>query len=182
MLALFERRKFWNDMLIIHGAYNFRPKRLAFRNDYCLSCGQARRSVKIRTFDVLHIFWIPVLPIGFWKRWTCTACGRQPHVNTKTRRPMKWAGLLVLLILSAGSWAVPIDRDFVTGSWIFRIGAPLGAILVFAHLLQTPKEPSLKERLATIHPASDTVCPFCGAQLLILASHCSCPVCGVVRS
>ena len=53
--------------------------------------------------------------------------------------------------------------------------------LVVRHLLRTPKEPALKARLATIPPAADTVCPFCGAQLLMLGSQCSCPVCGVVR-
>ncbi len=168
-------------MLIIHGMYNFRPKRLAFRNDYCLPCGQPRRSVQIRTFDVWHIFWIPLLPLGFWKRWRCIECGRLPHVNPKTRRPFKWLGFFVLLVFSAAFWSMPVEPDFVTGAWIIRIGAPLGAILTLVHLRRTSKEQSLKEKLATIHPASDTICPFCGTQLLILASDCSCPVCGVVR-
>ncbi len=169
-------------MFITYGTYHFRPKRLAFRNDYCLSCGEARRSVQMRTFDVGHIFWIPLLPVGFWKRWICTACGHQPHISPKTRRSFKWAGLLVLLFLSAIFWAEPVTPDFVAGSWIFRIGASLGAILLFAHLIRTPKDPSMKERLATIHPATETVCPFCGTQLLMLGSRFSCPVCGVVRS
>lgn len=37
------------NVLIIHGMYRFRPKRIAFRNDYCLSCAQLQRSVQIRT-------------------------------------------------------------------------------------------------------------------------------------
>ena len=51
-------------MFVIHGAYHFWPKRVAFRNDYCFTCGQACRAVAIRTFDVGHIFWIPILPVG----------------------------------------------------------------------------------------------------------------------
>ncbi len=43
-------------------------------------------------------------------------------------------------------------------------------------------QPTLKARLETIQPATDTVCPFCGAQLLVLGSQCSCPACGVVRN
>ena len=168
-------------MLIIHGMYNFGPKRLAFRNDYCLSCEQPRRSVQLRTFDVWHLFWIPLLPLGFWKRWRCTECGRLPHVNPKTRRPFKWAGLFVLLVFSTAFWAMPVDPESVALIWVIRIGAPLGAILTIVHLLRTPKDPSLKERLNAIQHASDTTCPFCGAQLLMLASSCSCPVCGVVR-
>jgi len=153
-------------MLIIHGMYHIRPRRVAFRNDYCLSCGEPRRSVQIRAFDVLHIFWVPVLPVGFWKRWVCTACGSQPHVSIKTRRPFKWAGLIVLLFISAIFWAVPVAPDSVAGSWVFRIGAPLGAILLLVHLVRTPKDPSMKERLAIIQPATETVCPFCGTELL----------------
>jgi len=167
---------------IVWGVYHFRPKRLAFRNDYCLSCAAGRRAAQIRTFDAVHIFWIPLLPLGFWKRWVCTACGREPHVNPKTRRGFKWAGVFILLLFSAVSWAMPVTPDFVVGSWIFRIAAPVGAILTLVHLLRTKKEPSLMARLATIEPADDTVCPFCGAQLLMLGSQCSCPVCGVVRS
>lgn len=166
---------------IVVGVYHFRPKRLAFHNDYCLSCEGARRAAQIRTFEVGHLFWIPLLPLGFWKRWHCTVCGHQPHVNRKTRRSFKWAGLFALLIASLLFWAEPPPADFVTGGWILRIAAPLGAVLLLAHLLRTPRDPSLKEKLAAILPAADTACPFCGAQLLILGSQCSCPVCGVVR-
>jgi hypothetical protein len=168
-------------MIIVHGIYHFRRKRIAFRNDHCLSCRQALRSVQMRSFDALHIFWIPFLPLGFWKRWLCTVCGQQPHVAPGTRRSFKWAGLFVLLFFSAVFWAMPVEPDFVVGSWIFRIGGPIGAILVFAHLLRTPKDPSLTQILATIPPASDTVCPFCRTPLLVAASGCSCPACGIVR-
>jgi len=90
--------------------------------------------------------------------------------------------LLILLLFSAVSWAMPVTPDFVAESWIFRIAPPVGAILTLVHLLRTKKEPSLKARLASIPSAADTVFPFCAARLLILGSQCSCPVCGVVRS
>jgi len=71
-------------LFIVYGVYRWKAKRVAFRNDYCLVCGEARRAVQVRTFDVGHIFWIPILPAGFWKRWVCTVCGQDPHVTTKT--------------------------------------------------------------------------------------------------
>jgi hypothetical protein len=168
-------------MLIVHGIYRWWPKRLAFRNDYCLRCGGPRRSVQIRTFDVWHIFWIPILPLGFWKRWFCTTCGRQPHASRKTRRPFKWAGLFVLLFFAAVSWAVPLTPDVAVWMWVVRLGSPVAAAALLIHLLKTKKDPSMKERLEGIPRATDTVCPFCGSQLLTLASSCSCPVCGVAR-
>jgi hypothetical protein len=69
----------------------------------------------------------------------------------------------------------------VVGGWIFRIGLPIGAVLLLVHLLRTPKGPTLEERLAKILPAQDTVCPYCGKHLLVINSRCSCPGCGVVR-
>jgi len=169
-------------LLIVYGVYHFRPKRVAFRNDYCLSCAQPRRSVQIRTFDVCHIFWIPFLPLGFIRRWRCTACNRAPHVHPGTRRGFKWAGLVILLIFAVGFWLVPLTPDILIVGWIIRVGATVGATLTLAHLLRTPADQTLKERLAAVPPASDTVCPFCGSALLVLSSQCCCPACGVLRA
>lgn len=168
-------------MLVVYGVYRWKPKRLAFRNDFCLRCGVPRRAVQIRTFNVGHIYWIPLIPAGFWKNWLCTECGRDPHVRPGTSRTFKWIGLFILLLLSVLFWAMPLDPEITVMAWIIRIAAPIGAALTLWHLLRTKKEPSLASRLAAISPASDTTCPFCGAQLLILASQCSCPACGVVR-
>lgn len=168
-------------MLIKFGLYQFRPKRLAFRNDYCLNCGKPNRSILVQTLDVLYFLWIPVLPLGHRKRWFCSVCGHQPHVATRTRRPFKWLGLAVLAVLTAFLWAAPPDPGSATVSWIFRICAPICAILLLVHLVRSPKDVSLKDRLAGIQPAADTACPFCGTPLMVLASGCSCPTCGVIR-
>jgi hypothetical protein len=168
-------------MLIIHGTYYFRQKRIAFRNDYCLRCAQPRRSVQIRSFNAWHIFWIPIIPLGFHKRWLCTVCERDPHVHPGTRRGFKWAGVVVLLIFGAAFWTMPLAPDELIMGWVFRVGAPIAALLTLWHLLRTPKDPSLQEKLAAIPPASDTTCPFCASNLLLL-SQASCPRCGVVRA
>lgn len=166
---------------VVYGVYRWKPTRLAFRNDYCLKCEAPRRSVLVRTFNAGHIYWIPLFPVGFWKRWVCTTCGHNPHASVKTRRGFKWLGLVILLLFSALFWAMPIDPEHTTVGWAVRMAAPLGTIFTLRHLLQTKKEPSLAERLTTVQPAADTVCPFCGAQLLLLTSKCSCPLCGAVR-
>jgi hypothetical protein len=89
-------------VLIFYGFYRFQQKRVAFRNDYCRSCAQPRRSVQIRSFNAGHIFWIPILPLGYYKRWLSTACGRDPHVLRGRRPGFKWAGLIILMIFSVG--------------------------------------------------------------------------------
>lgn len=166
---------------VVYGIYRWKPKRLAFRNDYCLNCNSPCRAVQLRTFNAAHIYWIPLLPLGFWKSWVCVTCGRDPHVSVKTRRGFKWVGLFLLVLFSALFWVMPMDSELGITTWIFRIAGPIGAILTLRHLLRTNPEPSLAARLAAILPASDTLCPFCGAQLLTLSSASSCPKCGVIR-
>ena len=168
-------------MLLIHGTYHFRPKRIAFRNDYCLPCARPRRAVQIRTFDAEHIFWIPLVPIGFRNRWYCTVCERQTDVSGRTRRGFIWAGLLILVMFCAAGWAAPMEAGSEVPIWLLRIGAPIGAALVLVHLFRTRGEPSRKEQLANIPPATDMVCPFCGVDMMMVSSKCSCPKCGVAR-
>ena len=169
-------------MLIIRGSYRFWPKRVAFRNDYCLRCQAPRRSIAIRTFDVGHLFWIPILPVGFWKRWQCEMCGQAPHIYPKVRRFFKWVGLFFSIALSLLMWAAPIDTNFEVLDWILRVAAPAGGILLLFDLLRGPKEPSLRRNLAAIAPCTDTVCPFCTTPLLAgSGASWSCPQCGAVR-
>jgi len=167
-------------MLIIYGVYRWWPRRIAFRNDYCLRCGQETRAEQIRTFDVGHIFWIPLLPSGFWKHWYCFKCRHNPHESPRTRRIFKWIGLAILILFAMVFWTTPLDPDFVIGTWIFRIGAPIAALLTFAHLRGTPKDVRLKSKLAGVLPAADIVCPFCRTELIV-GDRCFCPNCAVVR-
>jgi hypothetical protein len=170
-------------MVLIHGAYHFWPKRVAFRNDYCLYCRGRRGSIASRTFDVGHVFWIPILPVGLWKHWRCTSCGRDPHVNPYASRSSKWAWLVVLIGVAVIFWTAPItqeDAETIATIWAFRIGAPTGAMLLLRHVLRASKEPSLRQMLKTIPPATDTICPFCKTPL-VSGARWSCPGCGVVR-
>jgi hypothetical protein len=168
-------------MLIVYGRYRFKPRRVAFRNDFCLRCNQPRRSVEFKTFDALHIFWIPLIPLGYRTRWICATCGNPPRESNRTRRPFKWAGLTVLLVLGIGAWLAPMDQDISVMLWFFRIAAPLGAVLTLIHLLRTRGAPSPKAQIASVAPTTVTACPFCGVDLLLVSSQASCPKCGVLR-
>jgi len=167
-------------MFVVHGAYHWWPKRVGFRNDYCLRCKAERRAVCIRTFDVGHVFWIPCLPVGFWKHWKCSVCGYDPHKNPKTTRFAKWFCLCVLIGISALFWSEPATGPDTAIDWTFRIGGVAGALLLLVHLLRTPADPSLREKMERVLPATDSTCPFCRTPLLG-GERWSCPGCGVVR-
>ena len=167
-------------MIIVTGAYHWWPKFVGFRNDYCLNCKAERRTVCIRTFDVGHIFWVPVLPVGFWKHWACSVCQRNPHEHRQTQPFFKWAAVVILALMAVAFWMDPVSPDDAWVWWLFRIGAPLCAVLLVVHLLRAPKEPSLKQRLAAVAPADDMVCPFCNTPL-VAGTRWSCPACHAIR-
>ena len=162
------------------GIYHFRPSRLAFRNDYCLYCKCERRAEQLRTFLVGHILGVPILPLGFHARWYCVECRRDPHESPTAKPQLKWAAILFLLMFAAVAWVEPVTQDFVAGTWIMRVGCPLGILLLVYTMVRKRKDASLDQLLAQVHPASDTDCPFCEIPLLV-GSTTSCPECGALR-
>src|SRR5262249_35715110 len=138
------------------------------------------RSLAVRTFDVGHVFWIPILPVGFWKHWRCMNCGNEPHTHAGMRRPFKWVGLIVLMVLSYVSWAAPVSPPDEWIDWFARVVCPAGAALLLLHLLRSRGGVSLYKSLKAVVSANDTTCPFCTTPLLA-GPRWSCPGCGVER-
>jgi len=155
-------------MIFIHGGtYHWKPRRIAFRADYCRACDASRISVLIRTVDVLHLFWIPVLPIGIWSRWFCSSCGHRPHQATRTRRGFIVAGAIILALVSTAVW-VPWNEAVPLLVWMLRFVLPLFTLLVIRAAWRWPTEPDYQARLAQVAEFQGWVCPLCGGQLLQL--------------
>lgn len=86
----------------IMGVYRFRPRIVGFRNDFCLSCRSQRRGIQVRTFNVVALKAIPLIPVGFWKHWQCASCARDPGYNPRSRRTFA----ITLALLGAAFAAV----------------------------------------------------------------------------
>ena len=166
-------------MLVIHGVYHWQPKRLAFRNDYCRKCEADSLSILVRTFDVLHVFWIPVLPLGAWSRWYCGVCGARPHVLAKTRRGFKIAGMVVFAFPALAFWFLEPDADLgAAWLWTLRLILTGLALLTAWSAFRHQPEPKFKLRLAQVRPYDSRECPFCDGQLQNLPTW-HCPACEV---
>ena len=170
-------------MLVLFGKYSIAHRKVVFRNDYCRVCNVARVAFLHRTFDILHLFFVPVLPLGFWKRWHCGVCGNNPHVNQQTRKSLKWSGTVILILGSVSMWAVsatdiPEDPAIL---WIMRIGLPVAAVFALRATLRSPPDVQLKDLLRTVRPATDTRCPVCNSTLEVTAPHWRCSRCGIER-
>ena len=161
-------------MLISIDAYHWWPKRVAFRNDYCFTCKQERRAVRVRTFDVGCFLGIPVLPVGFWKHWLCSHCGKDPHAYRGTSSSSKWIAVVLLVLVGVFFLVEP------GVPWGARLSVSMVALALVLYLLRSPTEVALKERLAVVPAAIDTTCPFCSAPM-ISGTQWVCSACGVVR-
>src|SRR4051794_39405709 len=92
--------------MIIHGIYHFSPQRAAYRNDYCLSCDTVRVAEQVKTLDVVHFYFIPVVPLGRRKHWRCAVCGHDPHERVKSTQRFKVLTAIMFGFLAVLGWLV----------------------------------------------------------------------------
>lgn len=171
-------------MIILSGVYSFKRKLVGYRNDFCLSCEAPRRAHEVRSLDVIHIFFVPVLPLGFLRHWRCSVCGSDPHFYPRTRKGFLWAGIVILAIFTAVVWLTPDSAagDSVLAFWAMRIAYPIGLVFALRHTLKSKPDLRLPEKLREVMPAQESICPFChGLFVLSPGDRWLCSQCGVER-
>src|SRR5437588_6702159 len=80
----------WRGCLPLEGVHSYKPHIVAYRNDFCVSCAAPRRAFQVRSFKAYQFYYIPIVPLGFWREWQCSACGRDPHMYPGTSGPAWW--------------------------------------------------------------------------------------------
>ena len=165
------------------GLYHLARQRIGYRNDYCLSCAAPRLSVCLRSFDVLHLWFVPILPLGYWKRWRCATCESNPHARITTRRSLRWAGTAVLAFIALAGWMTLLEP---TGNrtwfdWALRVGSTVGVVFALRAALYPPPEPNLAGLLAAVPPNLDPHCPLCRAPVVAALPRWRCTGCRAER-
>lgn len=92
--------------MIIFGTYKVARKQVAYANSFCRNCETSILAQCWRYFSLGHLFYIPLIPLGFRREWICPGCGEPPLHRYRTGRTIKWLGFLgcgsvSLLIFSA---------------------------------------------------------------------------------
>jgi hypothetical protein len=181
---VFERRPSAPTVLLIHGTYHLRATRVAFRNDFCIPCNAERTAICVRTLDVVHVFWVPVAPIGFIRRWYCTACGQRPDLPRTARRSIKVLALIVVSAMALLLWSAPIrngeGRGEVITFWGLRIASGVGVIAIARWIAVGSDDVLRRARLRSLQPSYALDCPVCHVNLLP-GSPWRCPNCGMLR-
>jgi hypothetical protein len=171
--------------VFIHfGLYHFRPRKVAFRNDYCLVCNKPRRAYLVRTLDVAHLFWVPLLPLGFRKRWVCSGCGLGIAASVKARRGFLFFLQALMVLGTAAVWVAPLQQESPEDQkwfWFFRVIFPVGTGLVIFAVHRNRRDPVYQQVMRNgVSPATDPQCPLDGNPL-ICTSTWRCPKCGIER-
>lgn len=167
-------------MIIFFGTYHWKQKGVGFRPDFCLCCKQETVSVQVRSFDVGHLWWIPIVPLGFRRHWRCSVCAENPR-GERTGRVLKIIGVIFLLAAGGLGWTMPAAGEDAIIVWVMRLGFPALAAAVVASFRQRRKEDAaLLRRLRELPPMGDA-CPFCGQRVKPGARR-SCGACGAVES
>jgi hypothetical protein len=165
-------------VVFLHGVYSFQKKVVAYRNDFCLTCHALRRAVRTRSFKVIHLFYIPLFPLGFWREWHCQYCGHDPHRVPGVRNNLKWAAVLGLAMIAGVGWLD--DRPADSAIWVVRIGASLAAIAMAVYTIRAAPDTQLKSMLQQVAPADEMACALCGGALM-RAEEWQCSQCGAER-
>jgi len=85
-------------MFYIFGTHYFGSRNYAYKWMECKSCKMPRVFIQSRAFAWGHLFWIPLVPLGYEYNWHCTACAKD---DNRKQTPMfrKFTYLLVLTLI-----------------------------------------------------------------------------------
>ncbi|RYD34274.1 MAG: hypothetical protein EOP85_19990 [Verrucomicrobiaceae bacterium] len=154
---------------MIQGTYKVGMKRVACRNAYCDTCARPRFTECFRSWLILHVFFIPLLPIGFIRRWFCSVCRHQVDGGQSIRPYILRAGLVACRIMVAAGvimWVNGAGRDFSVG-FIFIWGV---LAVTFATLRKKQVYRDYIASVVKVEPLRTDQCPYCHSPLFAKAT------------
>ena len=170
-------------MLVIHGHYKFFPKRVACKNAWCTSCEDETLAVGTRRILFLHLFFIPLLPLGKTTTWICGHCQGDVDARRPVRSWIAGCGIMggaffVLLALAGILGAVLSEKrqlDWTDSLPFLDLGlVMIGGFRWVRRRAQRGYEAVAKQ----VEPLAGDACPLCGQQVLLLGKP-RCEACEV---
>jgi hypothetical protein len=166
---------------IIYGLYRFAQKIVGYRQDYCNQCRAHVLAQCFRYFRCGHIFFIPLLPLGFKESWHCYRCGGNPRANYNPKAEMLTAVANFLTMI--GFFLIIGPMTFMRSSGMALIdlvpvmGIGAGCIAIAGLLLWWTRRIIASDFVRPSIPNTEA-CPMCGGKLST-DPHLSCPSCQV---
>ena len=164
-------------MLIIHGTHRIAPRMIAYRNDWCNHCEQPVLARQWRHFYLGHIYWIPLLPLGFYKTWRCAVCAKDPRERVRTSQGIIIAGLAVFSLAFVVFLFGPNTGEEAPMIWGMRLLFG-GLAVVFALWLISRSKETPPQR--NVEPLTNDSCLMCGGRMTDYPQW-HCVECGLIR-
>jgi len=108
----------------------------------------------------MHLFWIPVLPLGLVTRWFCTACRTETDVKRPSQPGILIAGVLFGVFLLLSGIIFVVDGTAADSGWHeIIIGSGIIGGLGWLIARQNPK--AYWEAKKNVVPLAADHCPYC---------------------
>jgi hypothetical protein len=171
-------------LIILQGVYSLGKKIVAYRNDVCLTCAGPRRIYGLRSFRIYHIFFLPLIPLGFGRIWRCSVCSLDPKLNTGAEMVWAWAWCILFGIMSITGWLDAQSHprsvwSILVAIWLVFLFLLWRAVNITRRFRSIPVF-RLEDELRALKQADEKACPFCGTMYMN-GDRVSCPHCGVER-
>jgi hypothetical protein len=157
---------------MVHGTYYFGRKRVSCRNAYCTTCRAPRFAEGLKSVVVLHLCFIPILPVATAIRWFCKSCGNEIDARRPSRPWILVVGAMFGLLMTFVGVMVLIDghnRESALGCLIFGPLMVIGLI----YMIRKQDYRGYVGSQENVPPLKGDRCPFCEAPLLAAVTpHC----------
>lgn len=157
--------------MIIAGMYYFGRKIIGVRKDFCANCKRECISQQWQSFYCYHLFFIPLIPLGWHRDWVCTLCMQDPRRKPMLKPLLTILGILVALICGAlafSAWMSPTEEfGGAKVSWTLRVLPLAVSVFLIWLIFLRPRapEPSIEQGRAMLTPLNDQECFFCHGPL-----------------
>jgi len=153
--------------LPLEGVHSYKPRIVAYRNDSCVSCDGPRRAHQVRSFKAFQVYYIPVVPLGFWREWQCSECGKDPHVYSRRLRHTRWVIVLLTGFFAiAGVVASFDEQGSIAITWLMRLGFPAVFFTALWFAFRKKPDRALREKLREVSQDLDNTCALCSGALI----------------
>jgi len=167
--------------LPLEGVRSYRRQLVAYRNDFCISCNAPRLAHQVRSFKIYHLYYIPIVPLGFWREWECSECGRDPHAYPGTPRNLRWMMVLFAAFFAITGVIASFDgQDSAMTKWLMRLGLPALFFIVLWFAFRNKPDRALREKLRALNADHNDTCALCSGTL-VLDQGWRCSQCSVAR-
>ena len=160
-------------MFLIFGIKRFGHKKVGYGKDYCNSCQNEAVFERYRWFSWIHIFFIPLIPVGYYSHTRCTICTNDP--NAKVSTPI-WQRIIFLAVIAGLIWVLYQDEllDDLSYGLAIKLFAMLMLLGCGYWIYKGRADVSKKERRKHLTPVDQTTCMMCEGEIVVAKkAHCS---------